>query len=202
MKFQYSLATIFYKDPQKWSPTFFESSLMRYQTFLLKTVGMCDIDFGRFLPSQLKFISHVLNFLIFAFFSFIHIHLALLFVQDMINSDQLHRITNAITMIIINSFAFFTLLYYKLNNKKYLKMVDYMDENFKARSEYGLTFMTGERSYIVAHRYTFWWTLMCMCGTLQWILMPLFKKERTLPIPVKYPVNEMVKTKRQRVEIE
>lgn len=71
-------------------------------------------------------------------------------------------------------------------------MKDYMNRNFLPRSAYGLTFMTAERSYIVANRYTFWWTVLCLQGTLQWAVIPLFASTRTLPIEISYPVNELV----------
>ncbi|XP_055304002.1 putative odorant receptor 85e [Sitodiplosis mosellana] len=164
---------------------------MRYRTILLKLAGMCYINFERYLPKQLEFISVYLNWSLFGFFSFVHLHLAILFLLEMIRSSALEVITNAITMVIINVFAFFTLLYYKLNYKKYLRMVEYMNTQFLTRSAYGLTFMTAEKSYIVANRYTFWWTVMCMQGTLQWAIVPLFASTRTLPIELKYPMDEL-----------
>lgn len=183
-----------FKDPSKWNPNFYVKDLMWYQTVLLKTVGMCYINFENYLPEKFAFSSVILNWAIFGFFSFVHLHLAVLFFFEMISASALAVITNAITMIIINVFAFFTLLYYKLNSNKYLRMVDYMNKNFLTRSAYGLTFITGERSFIVANRYTFWWTLMCLQGTLQWVVVPLFASQRTLPIKLNYPVDEFVST--------
>ncbi|XP_031627368.1 putative odorant receptor 85e, partial [Contarinia nasturtii] len=74
----------------------------------------------------------------------------------------------------------------------YLRMINYMNTTFLRRSAYGLSFMTAERSYIVANRYVFWWTVMCLQGTMQWTVAPLFASTRTLPIDVKYPVNELL----------
>lgn len=189
MKLRLSLAI---KDPKTWNPKFYVKDLMRYQTFLLKMGGMCYINFEKYLPKRLEFISALLNWTIFGFFSFVHLHLALLFFLEMIRSNALEVITNSITMIIINLFAFFTLLYYKLNCNKYLHMVEYMNTQFLTRSACGLSFMTAERSYIVANRYTFWWTTMCLQGTLQWVIIPLFASTRTLPIQLKYPMDELV----------
>lgn len=181
-----------FKDPSKWNPGFHVKDFMWYQTVLLKTVGMCYINFERYLPKNLANYSATMNWAVFGFFTFVHLHLAVLFFLEMISADVLAVVTNAITMIIINVFAFFTLLYYKLNSPKYLRMVDYMNKNFSPRSAHGLTFITGERSYIVANRYTFWWTLMCLQGTLQWVVVPLFASTRTLPIKLTYPVDELV----------
>lgn len=189
MVLKFSLAI---KDPKIWNPEFHVDNLMWYQTILLKSVGMCYINFERHLPPKMAFLSIILNWAIFGFFSFVHLHLTVLFFFEMVQSSALLVITNAITMVIINTFAFFTLLYFKLNYKKYLRMVDYMNAKFSKRSAYGLTFMTAERSYIVANRYTFWWTVMCLQGTLQWVVVPLFASTRTLPIKLKYPVDELV----------
>lgn len=190
---QFRLFSFVIRDPKVWNPNFYIKDLMRYQTLLLKAAGMCYINFEENLPKKLEFMSVILNWAIFVFFSFVHLHLALLFFLEMIKSSALEVITNAITMVIINLFAFFTLLYYKLNYKKYLRMVDFMNTNFLTRSAYGITFMTAERSYIVANRYTFWWTTMCLQGTLQWVIVPLFANKRTLPINLKYPMNELVR---------
>lgn len=181
-----------FRDPSIWNPDFYVKDLMWYQTVLLKIVGMCYINFENYLPKKFAFCSVLLNWAIFGFFSFVHLHLAVLFFLEMISADVLVIVTNAITMIIINVFAFFTLLYYKLNSNKYVRMVDYMNKNFLTRSAYGLTFITGERSFVVANRYTFWWTIMCLQGTLQWVVVPLFSSTRTLPIKLKYPVDELV----------
>lgn len=189
MTIKFSLAI---KDPKIWNPEFHVDDLMSYQTILLKAVGMCYTNFERYLPAKMAFLSIILNWSIFGFISFVFLHLAVLFFLEMIRSSSLEVITNSITMIIINVFAFFTLLYFKLNYKKYLRMVDFMNAKFSTRSAYGLTFMTAERSYIVANRYTFWWTAMCLQGTLQWAILPLFASTRTLPIKLKYPVDEFV----------
>lgn len=189
MKFRFSLVI---KDPKTWNPEFHRKDLMRNQTMLLKMAGMCSINFERFLPKKWQFISTYLNWAIFGFASFVHLHLAILFLLEIIRSDALEVITNGITMVIINVFAFFTLLYYKLNYKKYLHMVEYMNKQFLTRSAFGLTFMTAERSYIVANRYSFWWMLMCVQGTLQWVIVPFFASTRTLPIKLKYPIDELV----------
>lgn len=190
MKFRLSYVI---KDP-KWNPDFHVENLMKIQTILLKMVGMCYIEFENILPEKIVFLSNALNWALFAFFSFVHLHLAALFFWEMIHGSTIPVITNAITMVIINTFSFFTLLYYKLNYKKYLKMVDFMNANFLTRSAYGLTFMTTERSYIIANRYTFWWTIMCLQGTLQWVFVPFLRSTRTLPIALKYHmIDELVR---------
>lgn len=166
---------------------------MFYPTILLKLVGMCYIDFEYYLPSQLHFISIALNWFLYIFFSLCHVHLAYFFFLESIQgNNDLARVSQVLTMVVINTFAFFTLLFYKLKYKEYLKLVDYMNENFLTRSAYGLTFMTGERCYVVSVRHLFWWTLMCVGGTLQWCVVPLFTRTRMLPIDVKYPFNALV----------
>lgn len=90
---------------------FYVKDLMRYQTILLKLGGMCYINFENYLLKRFEFISFILNWFIFLFGCFIHC-VALLYLWEMIQSSVLDVITNAITMVIINIFAFFTLLYY------------------------------------------------------------------------------------------
>lgn len=178
-----------FKDPKQWNPNFHIKDFMYYQTILLKAIGMCDIEFENYLP---KHFSIILNWFIFGFLSSCHIHLVLLYAQDSIRSNDLARTSNAITMVVIHSFAFVTILFYKLNHKKYLNIVEYMNEKFLTRSAYGLTFLSAERSYIVANRHTFWWTYMCVAGTLQWCIIPFFSENRILPINIEYPFNALV----------
>lgn len=191
MKLLAKLPLVF-NDPKTWNPDYHVDDFMWYQTVLLKCTGMCYINFEDYLPLRLAFVSNILNWLIFGIISFVHLHVAILFIFEMMHTNELAVITNAIAMVIINSFAFYTLVYFKLNYKKYMRMVNYMNAAFWNRSAYGLTFMTAERSYIVANRYTFVWIFLCLQCTLQWLVEPLFESTRTLPIKLTYPVDELV----------
>lgn len=128
----------------------------------------------------------------FCFFVILCPSFGLFFAVEMIESDDLIHVTNAIAMFIINVFAFVTILYFKMYEKEYAKLVNYMHENFLTRSAYGLTFMTVERSYLLANRHAFWWTIMCVGGTLQWSIVPLFVQTRMLPIDIKYPFDALI----------
>lgn len=177
------------KDPLSWNANFHVDDLMEDPTFLMKCCGMYHIDLARYLPAPLAFLSFVVNIAIFLILSLIHGHLSVLFVMEILQEDAtIDRITNAITMTIINSFAIFTLFYYQMNRHKYLRLVDFMNSKFLPRSAHGLTCITGERSYLTANRYTFIWTVMCVAGTMQWAVWPLFSSKRSLPVNVSYPM--------------
>lgn len=177
------------KDPVNWNADFHVDDLMKGPTFLMKCCGMYHIDFTRHLPASLAFLSFAINIVIFLFLSLIQVHLAILFAMEIMQEDAtIDRVTNGITMTIISSFALFTLVYYQVKRNKYLQIVDFMNSKFRPRSAHGLTCITGERSYLTANRYTFVWTAMCVAGTLQWAVWPLFSSTRALPVNVSYPM--------------
>lgn len=182
-----------FKDPVTWNTNFAVDDLMKSPTFLLKCCGMCHIDFAPYLPASLAFISFAINIGLFLFFSLIHLHLAVLFVMEVMEEDApLDHVTNGITMVIINLFAIFTLLHYQLNRHKYLRIVDFMNSKFLRRSAPGLTCITSERSYLTANRYTLAWTVACVAGTVQWAVWPLFSSTRALPVVVNYPMLDQL----------
>lgn len=175
------------KDPIRWNVDFHVDDLMKGPNFLMKTCAMSHIDFARHLPASLAFLSVVINMGIYLLWAFIHVHLTLLFILDITKADAtIDRVTNGITMTIIHSFGFFTISYYQYNRHKYLRIVDFMNTKFVPRSAVGLTFTTSERSYLTANRFTFIWTALCIVGTVQWAVWPLFSSTRALPINVNY----------------
>lgn len=177
------------KDPVRWNSNFHVFDMMRVPTFLMQTCGMCHIDFARHLPESFAFLSFAINIVYFLIIALIHVHLAVLYVMEIMQNDvTIDRITNGITMSIIESMGVITLVYYQLNRRKYLKLVKFMNSKFLFRSAYGLTYITSERSYLTAHRYTFYWTLCCVFGCVQWTIFPLFSSIRTLPLNVSYPM--------------
>lgn len=177
------------KDPLSWRADFHVDDLMEGSTVLMKCCAMYHIDFARYLPASMAFLSFAINIGFFVFLSLIHVHLAMLFVMEITQEDAtIDRITNGITMTIINSFAIFTLLYYQVNRRKYLRIVEFMNSKFLHRSAHGLTCITGERSYLTANRYVFIWTVMCVSGTMQWAVWPLLSSTRALPVNVSYPM--------------
>lgn len=177
------------KDPVRWNPNFHVSDMMRVPTFLMQTCGMCHIDFSRHLPASLAFLSFAINIGYFLFIALIHVHLAVLYVMEIMQKDAtIDRVTNGITMSIIESMGVITLVHYQLNRRRYLKLVEFMHSKFRSRSAHGLTCITSERSYLTANRYTFYWTLCCVLGCVQWTIFPLFSSIRTLPLNVSYPM--------------
>lgn len=177
------------KDPVSWNADFAVDDLMKAPTFLMQCCGMCHIDFARYLPASLAFLSFAINMGLLVILSLIHAHLAVLFAMEILQEDAtIDRVTNGITMVIINTFALLTLLHYQLNRSKYLRIVDFMNSNFLRRSAPGLTCTTSERSYLTANRYTVVWTIMCVAGTMQWAVWPLFSSTRALPVNVSYPM--------------
>lgn len=178
-----------FKDPPQWSQKFFVKDFLQFQTTLMKTVGMCHIDFRSILPEYLGFVSLPLNLLWFAFWGFLNFHLAILFIIDfleIIGTGALALITNDISMIVINIFSFYTVAYFQLHHKEYLRIVQFMNERFLYRSARGLTMVTSERTYLLAKRCSVIWMSSCLTGVLQWVFVPLYSMDRSHPVNVNY----------------
>lgn len=177
-------------EPKKLNPNFKVKDWMEIPTLLLRLNGMCHVNFSQWLPLSLNFLSPLINFIIFFFITFGFIHVIVLFSYQIYfhESDKVDDvITNAISQIIIYSFALFVLLYFQLKRKTYLNLCEYMNENFRQRSAHGLTFISGERMYFNVVRLDYIWTFMCVYGTLQWVFAPILKSGVKFPIMIEYP---------------
>lgn len=154
---------------------------------------MARFDFSQQLPNFLRFLPSAINSFIFFMQTFLLLHVDLLFITEFFAvfgkaGGTLEVVTSLITMIIITSFSYFNILYFQLTRKKYLTIVDFINNNFRRRSAMGVTCVTTQRTYLLAKRLAVYWTISCLVGTLQWVVVALFSKGRKLPLAVSYRV--------------
>lgn len=179
------------------NPTFHVDDLMRIQTRLLRFVGMGRMDYKPYLPKYLAFLSLPINLLVFVFWAFACGHIMVLFLFEI--SDDLRqsnvdvkKVTDSITMIVINSFSFSVVLYFQYHSKMYDRIVDYMNQKFLFRSANAFTFVTLEKCFLRSKRFIAVWGILGLSGCLQWLLIPIITKSEELPINVKYPFDQSV----------
>lgn len=154
---------------------------------------MARFEFSQYLPQFLHFLPSAINWFIFIMQTFLLLHVDLLFITDFFTvfgkaAGTLEVVTSLITMIIITSFSYFNVLFFQLTRKKYLKIVDFINQNFRRRSAMGVTCITTERTYLLAKRLAIYWTISCLVGTLQWVVVALFSEGRAHPLAVTYRV--------------
>lgn len=184
-----------FRNPKSWDPSFYVKDFFSYQTCVLRAVGMCHTDFTKYLPATFAFLSPLINYTIFVGMSLVILHVNILFIIEFLRifrTGSLEEVTSLITMIIISSFSFFNILFYQFAYKKYLRIVEYSNVNFQRRSAFGVTCLTGERTYLLAKRFTVFWTISCLCGTFQWVVAALYTGKH--PLNVVYPMLDARKT--------
>lgn len=123
---------------------FFVPNLMDLQVFLLKVNGQGPIDFTKYLPECLAFLSKPFVFLYYVFWCLLALLIAILFFITFIinfNNDNstIPEITNAFIQSVIYGFAFYSTIHFQWYQKDLAKMVNFMIENFKMRSARGWT---------------------------------------------------------------
>lgn len=178
-----------FRNPKTWKTTFQETDLLALQTFILKMIAMVPIDFAKYFPSISAWLSSLLNrLLIFLLAFFILNIIAVCFIEfyNLRTNGTLEEITYLITVCIIGLFSFFSMSYYQLTYAKYLAIVDYMNKSFRHRSAFGVTCVTGEQAYLFAKRFSFYWSVICMGATLQWVALAILAGNRSLPVIIKY----------------
>lgn len=177
-----------FRDPNTWNPTFYVQDFFAYPTFTLKILGMCHTDFRPFLAKWLGWLSPFINRTIFLILAVFIGHVDILFIIEFhrtFRTGSLNEITSLITMIIICSFSFFNIAFYQLYHHKYIEMITLINEQFRRRSAYGVTCVTGEKTHLLCNRFVVIWTISCLCGTFQWVVFALVRGGH--PLAVKYP---------------
>lgn len=136
--------SVFKDSTWNWQKEFSVPNLMGYQVFLVKINGQWPIDFKKYLPTYLSFLSTPLVFLYFAFWSFLALHIGILFVITLfiqLNNDDstIPEITNVFIQSVIYGFSFYTTIHFQWYHKDLAKLINFMIENFKMRSARGLS---------------------------------------------------------------
>lgn len=178
-----------FRNPSTWITTFYEKDLLALQTVALQMMAMVPIDYTKFLPPSLHWLSpslHRLAVFMLLIFGGNVIITALWILPAAIETVNLEQTTYLITVSIIGTFSVFNMQYYQWSYKSYLHIVDYVNANFLHRSAYGVTCVTGEPAYLLAKRFTFYWTSLCTVSTFQWVFLALFFGYRLLPVNITY----------------
>lgn len=186
-----------FRNPTIWTTEFHETDLLALQTFILKMIAMVPINFDKYLPSAFVRLSSLLNRLLIILLAFFILNIIVVCFIEFYNLKEngtLEEITYLITVCIIGLFSFFSMSYYQLTYTSYLTIVDYINKNFRHRSAFGLTCVTGEQAYLFAKRFSFYWSVICMGATLQWVALAILAGNRSLPVIIKYTFIDQYQT--------
>lgn len=182
-----------FRNPSTWRTDFHEKDLLYLQTFVLQMLAMVPINFTRILPEDWHSLSPTLNRLTAILLLFFGGNVVACALFNMTEA-KLEQLTYLITVSIIGIFSIFTLQYYQWSYTIYLRIVDFVNRNFVHRSAFGVTCVTGEPSYLLAKRFSFFWSTLCLMSTLQWIILAVLNGYRTLPVGVNYPFLDQRQT--------
>lgn len=209
---------IFKDSTWKWQKDFRVDNLMAFQVSLMKIDGQWPINFKNYLPSFLSFLSKPLTLLYFSFWSFVALHICILFAINLgikMNSDDatIPQITSLFIQSVIYGFAFYATIHFQWYHKQLAEIVNFMVDKFKMRSArglsmlhfvaknfpffipkptIGLTYVTTEPCYTIARSFSLYYTILCIAGVLHFILLPIYLQVWELPLSCWYPFDTQV----------
>lgn len=138
--------TILNPSSHNWRKDFNIPNLISYQIFVMKINGQWPIDFGKYLPTFLSFLSKPLLILNCIFWSFMGLHISIFFfvafVIKLSNGAPIPEMSSVLTQAIVFGFAFFTTFHFQRNQDKLVEMFNFIFRNFKLRSAVGLFHLT------------------------------------------------------------
>lgn len=204
-----------YKDSSfGWEKDFVISNLFYPQKFVMQLNGQWPIDYAKYLPKNLSFLSKPLVVLMCIFWSFIALHIAILFFVAFLitlnsKDSTIPEISAVFTQTVVFSLAFYTTVHFQRNYKELATMFNFVFQNFKLRSAtglfsianktrviltivLGLSYVTVEPCYRLARSFTIIWTLSCFGAVFYYILMPVFLQIWELPLNCWYPFDYYV----------
>ncbi|CAD6991346.1 unnamed protein product [Ceratitis capitata] len=120
--------------------------------------------------------------------------LAVLFLKSsyiMLLSGKLEEITDALTMTIIFWFSVYAACYWLLRWRRLMAFLELINQQYWHHSLPGLSFVSWQRTYLLAKRMTIVWTVACVLGTVLYGLAPLVMGVRALPLKAWYPFDPL-----------
>lgn len=135
--------SIFKDSNWNWLIDFSVPNLMSTQVFLMKINGQWPIDFAKYLPKYLSFLSTPLVYLYYTFWCLLGSHITAFFFVALVikmksDDSTIPEITNVFIQSVIYGFTFYSTVHFQWYHKDMAKMISFMIENFKMRSARGL----------------------------------------------------------------
>lgn len=192
MKFQ-----IFKDASWPWNRRFDVEHFVALNIVCMKQSAFWPIQYGRYLPSALRFLEKPFQALYFAVAIVAAFHLAVLFFYSAYMKIvfrtpdiQLTDISDCLIQALIYLGCCVMYLYFGFNHKNCDEMVKYMDANFLRRSAAGLCYVTVEPVFWMARIITFVWCGLLVGGVLYISVQPILAGVWQLPLPqVLYPYD-------------
>uniref|UniRef100_A0A3F2ZDF0 Odorant receptor n=1 Tax=Lutzomyia longipalpis TaxID=7200 RepID=A0A3F2ZDF0_LUTLO len=175
--------------------SFYCENYLNVQITYMQVVGMYPIDYAKYLPRRLFFLSEILNRMYFGFWQLICIHIAVVQIASVyVNwGKSLDDISQYLNTSLIYVFTYYIILYFQGRCRTHAKLINYLNENFKSRSAPGITYVTLEPAYKAANKFTHIWLVCCTFGTLHWAFAPILTGTRVLPLNAWYPFDALVR---------
>ncbi len=133
---------IFKTATYNWQKNFDVPNLLSLQMFVMRLNGEWRIDFGKYLPKQLSFLSKPLIILYCAFWSFMALHISIFFFVAFVirlkNDSPIPDMSSVFTQGVVFGFAFYTTVHFQWNHNRLEELFNFVFVNFKMRSARGL----------------------------------------------------------------
>ncbi|ALC45365.1 Or85e [Drosophila busckii] len=106
-------------------------------------------------------------------------------------SGELQDITDALTIMVIYSFATYASAYWCVRAKRLQRHFDYINAEYRHHSLAGVCFVNSAYASQWTRSFSTIWFICCMVGVLYWGLTPLLLGAHTLPLFCWYPFDAM-----------
>lgn len=172
-----------------------QENLFDLQLFFMKFVGQIPIELQLHLPKSWQNYARPLAQGYCVFSAISTFHLSILYLKttwDMLEHGELEEITDALTLLIIYSFACFATCYWLWRSKALIDFLREISDNYRHHSIAGLTFVSAQTSSRLAYKITKYWLGSCIIGVVCWALAPLLMGLHSLPLKCWYPFDPLV----------
>lgn len=125
-----------------WQKDFSVPNLISLQSLVMQVNGQWPIEWSKYLPKHLSFLSKSLSIIYCVFWSFMALHISVFFFAAFViklNSDNstIPEMSTVYTQAVVFGFAFYTTVHFQWNHDQLAEMFDFVNTKFKMRSARG-----------------------------------------------------------------
>lgn len=119
-----------------------------------------------FVPARFERAKRVINIVFKIFWQLIILHLSALQVKTLLLNlnKSLDELIDYIMVGAIYLYSYFFTWYFQLRWKRLLKLMDFVELNFRKRSAKGLNYISFEQAFKTSRKYCFVWVVVCTIG--------------------------------------
>ncbi|XP_054081729.1 odorant receptor 83a-like [Zeugodacus cucurbitae] len=170
--------------------------MFRFMRCNLWFTAMYRLPLERYFPACLQCLAITLDWAYEVFLYLTLLHIDILFMCTIyLNKDKgdLELIVSCMIQTVIYTWAIVIKVFFKrIKPKRIRELMRYLNEDCRARSAAGFTYVTIKESTDLANVWTTVFLICCYAGVTFWLFVPIFDQDRSLPLACWYPIDYKV----------